>query len=392
MGIVARPLLIAFLLAAVISPALAKPPVTKGSKVETVPARSDLDDLASDSASLRASVSRAAQKMAAAQQPGPAAPIPKPDPVRAAKADHTVRITNMSEVVQRNYPLRFARPFICGEIAHYPQLLVNGAAAPTQADVKNRCPDGSVKFAIISAVIPSLPANGNVVLTFQDQPNGNNTAIAAADLLAQFPDFDAVIRISGAAVGAKTSVSARQMLADGACKPWTSGPVAQTMICADRSATRAYDIGSDQWRSLHPEFVVTFWPATKQVFVRYVGEISNTQALEAFTYNLELTAGKANPQSVYKQAGIQHSIATRWTRTAWLGGTGKLAGRTRTEDQHRPQYRLPRRHQLSAELRPLAENPRERACRRLQDLGDGRQEGRRCRAVDEGDVERLLSS
>ena len=274
MGIVARPLLIAFLLAAVVSPALAKPPVTKGSKVETVPARSDLDDLASDSASLRASVSRAAQKMAAAQQPGPATPIPKPDPVRAAKADHTVRITNMSGVVQRNYPLRFARPFICGEIAHYPQLLVNGAAAPTQADVKNRCPDGSVKFAVISAVIPSLPANGNVVLNFQDQPNGNNTAIAAADLLAQFPDFDAVIRISGAAVGAKTSVSARQMLADGACKPWTSGPVAQTMICADRSATRAYDIGSDQWRSLHPEFVVTFWPATKQVFVRYVGEIA----------------------------------------------------------------------------------------------------------------------
>ena len=140
MGIVARPLLIAFLLAAVISPALAKPPVTKGSKVETVPARSDLDDLASDSASLRASVSRAAQKMAAAQQPGPAAPIPKPDPVRAAKADHTVRITNMSGVVQRNYPLRFARPFICGEIAHYPQLLVNGAAAPTQADVRESLP------------------------------------------------------------------------------------------------------------------------------------------------------------------------------------------------------------------------------------------------------------
>ena len=110
------------------------------------------------------------------------------------------------------------------------------------------------------------------------------------------------------------------MLADGACKLWTSGPVAQTMICADRSEKRAYDIGFSQWRPLHPEFVVTFWPATKQVFVRYVGEISNTQALEAFAYDLDLTAGKANPQSVYKQAGIQQSIATRWTRTAWLGG------------------------------------------------------------------------
>ena len=80
-------------------------------------------------------------------------------------------------------------------------------------------------------------------------------------------------------------------------------------------------MGSDQWRSLHPEFIVTFWPATKQVFVRYVGEISNSQALEAFPYDLELTAGKASPVSVYKQANVTHSIATRWTRTAWLGGT-----------------------------------------------------------------------
>jgi hypothetical protein len=50
---------------------------------------------------------------------------------------------------------------------------------------------------VISAVIPRLPASGNVVLTFQDQPSGNNTPIAAADLLAQFPDFDAVTQISG---------------------------------------------------------------------------------------------------------------------------------------------------------------------------------------------------
>ena len=169
-------------------------------------------------------------------------------------------------------------------------------------------------------MIPSLPTNSNVVLNFQDQPAGNNAPISAADLLAQFPDFNAVIRLTHPGTAQTAEVSARKMLADGACKLWTSGPVAQTMICADRSEKRAYDIGFSQWRPLHPEFVVTFWPATKQVFVRYVGEISNTQALEAFAYDLDLTAGKANPQSVYKQAGIQQSIATRWTRTAWLGG------------------------------------------------------------------------
>jgi hypothetical protein len=71
---------------------------------------------------------------------------------------------------------------------------------------------------------------------------------------------------------------------------------------------------------LRPRFYVTFWPATKQVSVRYVGEVANTEALEAFTYNLSLSIRRHNPQTLYKQHAVQHSIATRWTRSAWLGG------------------------------------------------------------------------
>src|SRR5690349_7538223 len=200
MAIVARPLFIALLLIAAVSPALAKPLPTEGGKVDTVPARSNPDDPASDSATLEASMSRVAQRMAAARQPNQATPASKPDPVRATKAHNTIRLTNLSGAVKRNYPLQFGRPFVCGEIPHSPQVLIAGTPAASQADVKNRCPDGSVKFAVISAVIPALPASGSVMLTFQDQPGGNSAPIAAADLLAQFPDFDATIKIAGAAV------------------------------------------------------------------------------------------------------------------------------------------------------------------------------------------------
>ena len=48
MGIVARYLFIALMLGAVISPALAKLPVTKGNELDTVPARSGLDGLSLD--------------------------------------------------------------------------------------------------------------------------------------------------------------------------------------------------------------------------------------------------------------------------------------------------------------------------------------------------------
>lgn len=354
-------------------------------------------------------------------------PPPPPDPVPTPSAANTLTITNKSGVAQANYPFQFGRPFICGEIAHYPQPLLNGTAVVAwQSEVKNRCPDGSVKFAVISAVFPTLPIGAPQIVTFQDSPSGNNAPIAAADLLAQFPDFDAAIKLTKPATltgnfepdltswkkitngsltvivdgvtynitginfstlpanfgyfytfalspalqanhvpftfattptqtiltGGKTislgtpasgqdigpllfksdvtsapppavvSVSARKMLEDGNCKTWTSGPVAQTMICADRTTARVYDLDptGNGWKPFHPEFVLTFWPATKQVFVRYVGEISNTQALEAFTADIKLTTGKANPAAIYQQDAVPHSIATRWTRRTWIGG------------------------------------------------------------------------
>ena len=54
-----------------------------------------------------------------------------------------------------NYPYQFGRPFVDGAIANQPQVLVNGQPVATQADVKNRYPDGSVEFAVIAVVIPA---------------------------------------------------------------------------------------------------------------------------------------------------------------------------------------------------------------------------------------------
>ncbi|HEY1300983.1 MAG TPA: hypothetical protein VGF07_10840, partial [Stellaceae bacterium] len=72
------------------------------------------------------------------------------------RAADSVTLTNRSGTPQHNFPLQFGRPFIAGEIAHAPQVLLNGRPIATQADVKNRYPDGSVEFAVIAVVIPSL--------------------------------------------------------------------------------------------------------------------------------------------------------------------------------------------------------------------------------------------
>ena len=50
------------------------------------------------------------------------------------------------------------------------------------------------KFAIVSFVVPTLPANGSVVVTFSNQTTGNNTGfLTAAQMLDASFDFDGKI-------------------------------------------------------------------------------------------------------------------------------------------------------------------------------------------------------
>src|SRR5580692_7158494 len=125
-------------------------------------------------------------------------------------ATDEVRITDISRAVQTNRPISIARPFVQGEIHDFAQALINGSPLPTQCDVKNRWPDGSLKFAIVSFLVPSIPANGSVVVSFSNQTSGNNTGfLAQSDLLGGAYNFDGKIQLTGAA---SHSISARAIL------------------------------------------------------------------------------------------------------------------------------------------------------------------------------------
>ena len=224
-------------------------------------------------------------------------------------------ITNVSGVVQTNYPLQFGRPFMDNEIPDFPQVLLNGTPILTQADVKNRYADGSVKFAVISLVIPTLPT-APLTLNFQDQATGNNTPLTQAEMLDPSYGFDAQMSLTGA--GVTLTADARQMLAAGNYKLWTSGPVAQTIVLADDSAAAAYDLGFDGNHPFRPRFYATFWPATHQVKIRYVGENGNTRQLEDLSYTLSLRVN-AQAQPFYTNP-LTHYAMSNWTKTAWFGG------------------------------------------------------------------------
>jgi hypothetical protein len=230
-----------------------------------------------------------------------------------------VVVTNPTDQVIANLPLQFARPFIEGEITQLPQLKLGEQLLQTQADVKQRHADGSVRHAIISVVVPQIPAGGSVRLQFVNQAAlPNQTGLTAAQMLSADFDFDAQIKATFAGNQTQTR-SARDMLSQGKFSYWAQGPVATTVLIADHSVERSADFGSDAHRSVRPLFYATFWPGIQKVQVRFIGEITNTQALQDQSYDLTLSGGWKNPQQLYQQSAVPHQAMTRWTRQFWLG-------------------------------------------------------------------------
>ena len=239
---------------------------------------------------------------------------------------NSITVTNASGGAISNYPYQFGRPFVDRAIASQPQVLVNGQPVVSQADVKNRYPDGSVEFAVIAVVIPALLASGSLTLTFQNQNAGSNTPLTQAQMLASTYNFDASMTLTPVG-GTAQAASARTMLQNGDYKLWTSGPVAQTIMLGDDTAARKYDIGfGDGYHPFRPRFYATFWPATHQVFVRCVGENGLTTEVEDLAYQLSITS---NGAAVYAAdlSGTQtthpkiHWALSRWTQKFWIGGT-----------------------------------------------------------------------
>ena len=248
-----------------------------------------------------------------------------------------ITVTNRSSSDLRNYPLQLARPFAAGEMTGAPQMVVNGIPIPTQADVKLRYADGSIKHAILSALIPRLQANQAVTISFQSQARNDNTPLQPAEMLSPEFDFDAVIEAENQdfAKGDLKRISAREMLrtakvcADDVttqvtslCSYWTKGPIATTIILADHAESHAFDFGfTTAQRPVRQVYHVTFWPGIHKVKVRFIGEISNPAAMQDEFYDFTLKTGFKSPETVYSKRNWAHHFATRWTRTFWIGGT-----------------------------------------------------------------------
>ena len=254
----------------------------------------------------------------------PAAASVPAAPGRPATTDFTrvpnvVRVRNPGSTGTAETPMQFGRVFRPGEIPTCPAVSLDaGAAAPFQADVKNRYADGSVRFAVVSVMLPPMAAGARAQLRLTDAGGCPGPAAPAstsvARLLADYPGFDVQTIVDAGAGGA---ASARAMLQAGAYTVWADGPVQTTFVVADHQSAR-FDLGTDGYRSLRPVYQVQVWHRTRQIAVRVIVEQSDTEKLQNQDYPVEIRGGRDTVGTLYRKAMVNQVYASRWTRTFWL--------------------------------------------------------------------------
>ena len=232
-------------------------------------------------------------------------------------ATNEITIHEADGEAKTNYPVVIGRCFKKGEIDDYPTAVYSGSNITTQANVKTRWEDGSVKHAIISFLL-DLSSGQTKTISFVNQSSGNATNLTKAQLLNTAYDFDAII--SADFGGGSVDTSARQMLDDDAYTSFTPGSIANQIVLADHSVARVYDFGGDANKSLRPIFIATFFPTINKVKIRIVVENSSTEVLQNQTYDIVLRTGEASPASVYTKSAFLHLGGTRWTKEFWIGG------------------------------------------------------------------------
>lgn len=237
--------------------------------------------------------------------PPPAAPVAITD----------VRFESTASVAQTDVPITFGQVFAPGHLPAGASLvgyLDNGSALPLQFDVKASHKDGSVRHAVVSAVLPALGAGEIRTLSLSRAATGASAPVATAnDLLnAGFTAaFNATIN------GVRYTASADELLRKANTRSWLSGStVNEWHVSAPLTSSSGV---------AHPHltarFAVRWYQAQRKARVDVAIENNWTYepAPQNFTYDAELLVGG---KTIYAKPGFVHYHHARWRKMAWFGG------------------------------------------------------------------------
>ncbi|QDZ30616.1 hypothetical protein FAY22_14210 [Noviherbaspirillum sp. UKPF54] len=230
-----------------------------------------------------------------------------------------VRLDSTSTTNQANVPVTFGQVFAAGSVLPTDGLtatLSDGTTVPVQVDSKATNPDGSMRHAVLSAVIPSLAANQSVTLNLAKSGSvSTSSGTTPAALLNA--GFTASVNVT--LNGVVYSASADALLKSGSYMTWLSGPVANEWIVSAPLKTAS----GTEHPQLSARFAIRSYAGMNKAKVDVT--IENDWAYEPnpqnYTYDVQILVGGSN---VYSKTGMAHYHHARWRKEFWWGATPQL--------------------------------------------------------------------
>ena len=219
-----------------------------------------------------------------------------------------VVLRNPADQPVKNVPITFGQVFKKGDIKQ--GVVVKALGAVGQADIKRKHDDGSVRFAVISVVVPNLPAQGDLeVELFDGAVTAPIKAVPPTGLLKT--EFDATVHLRFPD-GTEGSVSARNLIRDAGAgtKTWLSGPICIEYLL-DGPPVDSDGVADPD---LNVQFQVRVYQGVGGVRVSAV--VENCWDTWAGNIGYDVTVNTAG-KTVYEKSGVNHSRLSRWRKVFW---------------------------------------------------------------------------
>jgi len=227
-------------------------------------------------------------------------------------------VENTAAAEQTNVPFTFGQVFAQGALAATDSLvgkLADGSTIQLQANAKATHPDGSLRHAVISGVVPRLASAQSVTIGLVKASSGAAAVTATPSALLN-AGFTASVNLT---VGGQTYTASADALLRSAYKTWLSGPLAgEWLVSAPLTTAQG---------AAHPHLTARFAirSYTGLNKARVDVTIENNWAYEPnpqnITYDVQVLVGG---QTVFSQAALKHFHHARWRKQFWWGAAPQV--------------------------------------------------------------------
>jgi hypothetical protein len=212
---------------------------------------------------------------------------------------------------QSDVPLTFGQVFAPGDLPRGAGLagkLADGSLLPLQLDVKASHPDGSVRHAVISLVLPRLGAGKDLGLALVKSTK--KAPASPAPKAGGAPDTVVSVVVGGE----RYTASSAALLKEQKAQAWLQGPVVTEL----QVAAPLKNAKGAEHPHLSARFALRWYPQARQARVDVT--VENDWAYEPdpqnFTYDVSIVAGGT---TVVEKRGLEHYHHARWRALAWTG-------------------------------------------------------------------------